>query len=418
MRIANLDKQEEIEKEQLKNREDYYKLSEEQVQHMLDSITEKYKTKRLQEDAKFWVTMANRELKARMDLDEALFEQEVHTEREKNIFKLEQEKFRLMAILETNKTAVDKMTDLEVEAVKETIKAIEAEMERVPYNDIYDWLGIRMTDETRSALKDVWSSVKDSVNELIDAYMKAADAAVDSADKQVESAQKVLDAELEARRMGYANSVDMARKELELAKDNQQKALKEKEKAQKAQLMADTVTQASSLITATANIWSAMGAMPYLALAATALMFGAFTAAKIKAYQVANATSEYGEGTVELLEGGSHASGNDIDMGYDKKTHKRRRAEGGEYFAIINKRQSARHRQLIPDVINSLNDGTFTEKYQRATDALGGVIYAGADISNLEKDVHAMRKQGEEMRFVDNQGRVIVKYKNLTTIKK
>ena len=418
MRIANLDKQEEIEKEQLKNREDYYKLSEEQVQHMLDSITEKYKTKRLQEDAKFWVTMANRELKARMDLDEALFEQEVHTEREKNIFKLEQEKFRLMAILETNKTAVDKMTDLEVEAVKETIKAIEAEMERVPYNDIYDWLGIRMTDETRSALKDVWSSVKDSVNELIDAYMKAADAAVDSADKQVESAQKVLDAELEARRMGYANSVDMARKELELAKDNQQKALKEKEKAQKAQLMADTVTQASSLITATANIWSAMGAMPYLALAATALMFGAFTAAKIKAYQVANATSEYGEGTVELLEGGSHASGNDIDMGYDKKTHKRRRAEGGEYFAIINKRQSAKHRQLIPDVINSLNDGTFTEKYQRATDSLGGVIYAGVDISNLEKDVHAMRKQGEEMRFVDNQGRVVVKYKNLITIKK
>ena len=418
LRIANLDKQEEIEKEQLKNREDYYKLSEEQVQQMLDSITEKYKTKRLQEDANFWVSMANRELKARMDLNEALFEQEVHTEREKNIFKLEQEKFRLMAILETNKTAVDKMTDLEVEAVKETIKAIEAEMERVPYNDIYDWLGIRMTDETRSALKDVWSSVKDSVNELIDAYMKAADAAVDSADKQVESAQKVLDAELEARRMGYANSVDMARKELELAKDNQQKALKEKEKAQKAQLMADTVTQASSLITATANIWSAMGAMPYLALAATALMFGAFTAAKIKAYQVANATSEYGEGTVELLEGGSHASGNDIDMGYDKKTRKRRRAEGGEYFAIINKRQSAKHRQLIPDVINSLNDGTFTEKYQRATDSLGGVIYAGVDISNLEKDVHAMRKQGEEMRFVDNQGRVVVKYKNLITIKK
>lgn len=418
LRIANLDVQEELEKEQIKKREDYYKLSAEQIGALELAITKKYNTLRLKEEAKYNVTLANRNLAAQQDIDAAIFEQAVHTEREKNIFKLEQEKKRLQEVLRINEMAVDKMTDLEVQAVKETIKKIEAEMQRVPYNDIYDWLGIRMNDETRDALKDVWKSVKDSVDELIDAYMEAADAAVSSADKQVESAQKVLDAELEARRMGYANSVDMARKELELAKDNQQKALKEKEKAQKAQLMADTVTQASSLITATANIWSAMGAMPYLALAATALMFGAFTAAKIKAYQVANATSEYGEGTVELLEGGSHASGNDIDMGYDKKTHKRRRAEGGEYFAIINKRQSAKHRQLIPDVINSLNDGTFTEKYQRATDSLGGVIYAGVDISNLEKDVHAMRKQGEEMRFVDNQGRVIVKYKNLITIKK
>lgn len=418
LRIANLGVQEELEKEQIKKREDYYKLSAEQIGALELAITKKYNTLRLKEEAKYNVTLANRNLAAQQDIDAAIFEQAVHTEREKNIFKLEQEKKRLQEVLRINEMAVDKMTDLEVQAVKETIKKIEAEMQRVPYNDIYDWLGIRMNNETRDALKNVWSSVKDSVDELIDAYMEAADAAVSSAEKQVDSAQKVLDAELEARRMGYANSVEMARKELELAKENEQKALKEKEKAQKAQLLSDTVTQASSLITATANIWSAMGAMPYLALAATALMFGAFSAAKIKAYQVANATSEYGEGTVELLDGGSHASGNDIDMGYDKKTRKRRRAEGGEYFAIINKRESSRHRQLIPDVINSLNDGTFTEKYQRATDALGGVIYAGVDISNLEKDVHAMRKQGEEMRFVDNQGRVVVKYKNLITIKK
>ena len=418
LRIANLDIQEEIEKEQIKKREDYYKMSAEEIERTENAIHEKYNTLRLKEDAKYNVTLANRNLKAQQDLDEALFGQVEHTEREKSIFKLQQEKARLQEVLRINEMSVDKMTDLEVVAVKETIKKIEAEMERVPYNDIYDWMGIRMTDETRNALKEVWSSVKDSVNELIGAYMDAADAAVKSAEKQVESAQKVLDAEIEARNNGYANSVEMARKELELAKENEQKALKEKEKAQKAQLTADTVTQASSLITATANIWSAMGAMPYLALATTALMFGAFTAAKIKAYQVANKTSEYGEGTVELLEGGSHASGNDIDMGYDKKTRRHRRAEGGEYFAIINKRQSAKHRKLIPDVINSLNDGTFTEKYQRATDALGGIIYAGTDISNLERDVHAMRKQGEEVRFVDAEGRVIIKYKNLTTIKK
>ena len=421
LRMANLDVQEQMEKEKLKTREDYYKMSEEQIQQALDSITAKYRTKRMQEDAKFWVTMANRELKARQDIAEAVFRQDVHTEREKSMFKLQQEKFRLEAILETNKTAAEKMTDLEVEAVKETIKAIEAEMDRLPYDNIYDILGIKMTDEQRSALNDVWDSVKSSLDDLIDAYKEAADAAVESANKQVDAAQKVLEAELEAKANGYASSVETAQKELQLAKENQQKALKEQQKAKEAQLNLDAMTQVSSLVTASANIWKAFGGIfpigPALAAAGIAAMWASFVSAQVKARSLAK--QEFGEGTVELLEGGSHASGNDIDLGYDKRTKKHRRAEGGEFFAVINKRESRRHRNLIPDVINSLNDGTFTQKYQRANDALGGVvIQSSTDVSRLEKDVHAMRLQGEETRYTDGEGRIIVKYKNLTTIKK
>ena len=346
---------------------------------------------------------------------------EAHTEREKSMFKLEQEKFRLEAILETNKTAAEKMTDLEVEAVEKTIKAIEAEMSRLPYDNIYDLIGLKMTDEQRKALDDIWGVVKDRLQSVIDAYKEAADAAKDSADKQVDSAQRILEAEIEARANGYANSVETARKELELAKQNQQKALKEQQKAKEAQLNLDAMMQVSSLVTASANIWKAFGGIfpigPALAIAGIATMWTSFIAAQMKARSLAR--QEFGEGTVELLEGGSHASGNDIDLGYDKKTRKHRRAEGGEFFAVINKRESRRHRNLIPDVINSLNDGTFTQKYQRANDALGGIIIqSGTDISRLEKDVHAIKKQGEEMRFVDNEGKIIVKYKNLTITKR
>ena len=421
LRKENLNKQEEIEKEQLKLREDYYKLSEEQIQQMVDSITAKYNAKRLDESAKFWVAMANRELKARQDIADAEFRMEAHTEREKSMFKLEQEKSRLEAILETNKTAAEKMTDLEVEAVEKTIKAIEAEMDRLPYDNIYDLIGLKMTDEQRKALDDIWGVVKDQLQSVIDAYKEAADEAKNSADKQVDAAQRVLEAEMEARANGYANSVETARKELELAKQNQQKALKEQQKAKEAQLNLDAMMQVSSLVTASANIWKAFGGIfpigPALAIAGIATMWTSFIAAQMKARSLAR--QEFGEGTVELLEGGSHASGNDIDLGYDKKTRKHRRAEGGEFFAVINKRESRRHRNLIPDVINSLNDGTFTQKYQRANDTLGGIIIqSGTDVSRLEKDVHAIKKQGEEMRFIDNEGRVIVKYKNLTTIKK
>ena len=99
-----------------------------------------------------------------------------------------------------------------------------------------------------------------------------------------------MDAEIEARNNGYANNVVQAQKELELEKAKQQKAIEEKQKAQKAQLAIDTITQASSLITASANIWSSLSGIPVvgvgLAVAALATMWGSFLASKAKAAQV------------------------------------------------------------------------------------------------------------------------------------
>lgn len=347
-------------------------------------------------------------------------------ERKKTEFQLAQEKARLEKILELDKTAGVKMTETERQTIVNTIAAIEKETARLPYNNLYELLGINLDSSQQDALNTAIGSVKDSISSIVDSWNAAADAAVNAADKQVEAAQKTLDAELAAREKGYASNVELAQKELELARKNQEKALKEKEKAQQAQLRIDTITQASSLVTASANIWAALGGIPYvgpaLAIAAIATMWGTFAAAKVKAAQVAGQSEQYGEGTVELLDGGSHASGNDIDLGYNKKTRRRRRAEGGEFFAVVNKRNSRKYRDVIPDVINSFNDGTFADKYQKANELMNGyavnMIGSGTDISKLERDVTAIRKQGDEVRYIDNEGRVVVKYKNLTTIMK
>lgn len=365
---------------------------------------------------------------ALLDLEQDLAASEFNlldrNERQKTQFQLQMEKERLQKILELDAAAGIKMTEQERKTIENTIKAIEKESSRLPYNNLYELLGIGLDSEQQSALNTAIDSVKSSIDSIIDSWNQAADAAVNAANKQVEAAQKVLDAEIEARNNGYANEVATAQKELALAKKNQEEALKEKQKAQQAQLRIDSITQASSLITASASIWSALGGIPIvgpaLAIAAIAAMWGSFAMAKVKAAQVAGQTEQYGEGTVELLEGGSHASGSDIDMGTNRRTGKRRRAEGGEFFAIINKRNSRKYRNIIPDVINSFNDGTFADKYQKANETMAGyavnMIGGGTDISHLERDVRAIRKQGDEVRFVDNQGRIVVKYKNLTTI--
>ena len=247
----------------------------------------------------------------------------------------------------------------------------------------------------------------------MDAWVQAAEKKVAMADKDVENAQRVLDAEREARANGYASNVEYAAKELENAKQNQQKALREQERAQKAQQAIQSVMQMTNLVTASALIWSQLG-FPW-AIPAIAVMWGSFAAAKIKAAQVTSSGSEeYGEGTVELLQGGSHQSGNDIDLGR-KKDGTRRRAEGGEFFAVINKRNSRKYRSVIPDVIHAFNSGTFEQKYIGAYQGAADIQLAGngtVDLGNLKSDVSAIREQGERRTYTDGKGTHVV-YKNL-----
>ena len=342
-------------------------------------------------------------------------------ERQKTQFQLQQEKERLQKILELDAAAGLKMTEQERKTIQNTIAAIEKESKRLPYNNMYELLGIGLDSDQQSALNTAIDSVKESISSLVDSWNQAADAALNAANAQVDAAQKTLDAEIEARNAGYANEVTTAQKELALAKKTQEQATKDKEKAQKAQLAIDSITQSSSLITASANIWSALGGIPYvgpaLAVAAIATMWATFAAAKVKAFQVTK-QEQYGDGTVELLQGGSHASGHDIDLG-TKRDGTRRRAEGGEFFAVINKRNSRRYRDVIPDVINSFNNGTFADRYQRANAAMAGyavgMIGGGTtDVSGLERDVAAIRKQGDQIQYVDGQGNTVIRYKNLT----
>lgn len=415
LRLANIEKQREIEIAQ--NRQ-----KDEKVRQDEAAINAKYDALLLKESADFNNKLAQRDLSAAQELAQSEFDLMDRNERQKTLFRLQQEKARLEAVLKLNETATNKMTDDEIKAIKTTIAGIEKESKQLGYNNLYELFGIGLDSDQQSALNTAIDSVKDSIGSLVDSWNAAAKAAVDSANAQVEAAQRTLDAEIEARNAGYANEVETAQKELELAKKNQETALKEQQKAQKAQLAADSITQASSLITASANIWKSLSVIPVvgpgLAAAALVTMWASFAAAKIKAVQVSKQTEQYGDGTVELLQGGSHASGHDIDLG-TKKDGTRRRAEGGEFFAVINKRNSRRFRDVIPDVINSFNDGTFADRYQRANAAMAGyavqLIGGGkTDVSGLEKDVAAIRQQRDESRYVDSQGNTIIRYKNLT----
>lgn len=347
-----------------------------------------------------------------------------NSEERKTRFRLAQEKARLQKILELNKAAGVKMTDAEVKTIENTIAKIDQEIEKSKGdergNDIYGLFGLNLDDDQKEAISTSVSFAIEQLNSFLDAKVQAADAAVSAADKEVDASQRRLDAELEARANGYANNVAMAQKELDQAKKNQEKALKEQQKAQKAQQAIQTIQQIGNLVTASALIWSQLG-FPF-AIPAIAIMWGSFAAAKIKAAQLsksanAGGSESYGDGTVEMLAGGSHQSGDDVDLG-TKPDGTRRRAEGGEFFAVINKRNSRRFRRIIPDVINSLNRGTFPQKYLNAynTDGINVTVQQNnaPDLRDLKDDVREIKEQNRRRRYVDGNGNVIEVYKNLT----
>lgn len=281
-------------------------------------------------------------------------------------------------------------------------------------------------DDGIKAWNNACSQIISNLQEIAQAETDIAQAAVDAAEKRVEAAQSAYDAEVEGRNNGYANQVATKKKELQQEKKNMQEKQKLLEQAQKRQEAINTLTQASSLITASANIWSAMSGIPIigpaLALAAIATMWTSFAVAKVKAKQATRAANqEYGEGGLEFLEGGSHASGNDIDLHQRNSEGRNMRAEGGEAMAIINKRNTRKYKRVLPDIVNSLNKGTFEEKFANAF-ANGETVQnkfiqteSRADLTKLENGVEAIKKQNSERIYALGDGRTLIIKGNVKT---
>lgn len=371
-------------------------------------------------------------------LTKSEFDLAKHTSDEIKKYELEQEIALWKAKIRLAKTGAIDWSQAQIDAAHNTVAKLQQELSKV--NDSLSFIGrvgkygpsgallsyMGFDDEGLQAWNDAVNQVVSNLQEIAQAEVDIAQAAVDAAEKRVEAAQTAYDAEVEGRNNGYSNQVATKKKELQQEKKNMQEKQKLLEQAQKRQEAINTVVQASSLITASANIWSAMSGIPIigpaLALAAIATMWTSFAVAKVKAKQATRAANqEYGEGGLEFLEGGSHASGNDIDLHRRNSEGRNMRAEGGEAMAIINKRNTRKYKRVLPDIVNSLNKGTFEEKFANAF-ANGETVQnkfiqteSRADLTKLENGVEAIKKQNSERIYALSDGRTLIVKGNVKT---
>lgn len=371
-------------------------------------------------------------LSQQQQAETAAFDIVQRSEKEQERFRLKLEREKWEQILELTRQYGEQITGYNVKTVEDTIKGIDNAIKRDTsgwdsnqgvFGNLFDLVfgdafsakdgksGAERAEQFKDSILEASEFAIENLKSVAQARVEAAEVAVQAAEKEVSARQKVLDAEIQARANGYANNVATAQKELDFARKQQEKALRDKKKAQKQQERIDTLMQASSLVTATANLWKDLG---LAAIPAIALMWGSFAFAKIKASQLSKAsqdTEEYGDGTVEMIDyGGSHASGNDVDLG-TTKDGKRRRVERGEYFAVVNKRSSQKYKKLVPDLINSLNKGTFEQKYLNAysgSDEVTNIMQGSTvDLSNVEKDLKSIKEQGRVKYITGVDGTII-----------
>jgi len=131
------------------------------------------------------------------------------------------------------------------------------------------------------------------LNEATDIQLSNIDKQLDQLSKRREKLQDDLAKELELQEKGLANNVGNKQGEVDGLLAEEERLMKEREKiqkeAQKRQLIADSITQAQGLITASINIYKGFSVLgPFgipLAIAAIASMFAFFAKTKVDAFK-------------------------------------------------------------------------------------------------------------------------------------
>lgn len=322
-----------------------------------------------------------------------------------------------------------------IELIEETLRGLYLTLDKKPGEG--SWFEKFFGKEAplvRRLLKDLEKALKETANnikDIISLYEDMAKAAVDAAKEQVSAAERVYEAELNAYENGYANNVEFARKELELRRNTLEEAearekryAEMKEKVDAAMNMASMIRTSYNLAESASNLmaseskWGVVGVG--IAAAAIAAMFATFAAARIQARRLSS--QQYGEGGTEYIDyGNSHASGHDVDFG-TMPDGRPRRIERGETVAVINAKQTGKYGySTVAGIIDSINKGEFVEKYMTAFSGADGEFtmnvagsFDSPYLSDISRDLKAIRKGGEYAETTLADGTRIVRYKNYT----
>lgn len=300
-----------------------------------------------------------------------------------------------------------------------------------------------------SVAADTAREVLTEVNRL---RLESAQAAIDAADEEIQAIQNKIEAkqsELEEEQAlseeGFSSREEAITNDLALLKSQQaaekverDKALAEKKKIQKQQAIVDTITQASSLITAAAQVFQSVAGIPFvgpvLGAGLVAAMIGSFIAAKAKVFS--NISKQKAErGMVGIVRGNRHSDGGEAFGDHIE-------VEDGEAFGVLSRSATKKYGKIHKAFINAMNKGKslsevgkiinlntrkentvieLREKENNVVNLNNQIVLKGKDNESTEKDQTikdfvSFYKGQEKVSF--SGGKKIIKVGNTTRIVK
>ncbi|MGG5503234.1 hypothetical protein ACPDHQ_07360 [Myroides odoratimimus] len=262
-----------------------------------------------------------------------------------------------------------------------------------------------------TAINTIWSSM----STIFEAQVKEHEDRVRRIDEAINEQQKKVDEEKELQEQGLVNNYDIRQKELEQLQEQKAKeeeelerAMAKKEAMAKVEMALQTVNQATSLVTASANILEWTSGIPFvgqaLGIALIAAMWTTFAAAKAKSFEMTSG-SKYRtglrKGAVEL-NGPSHENG-----GFQVVNSRTGRAvaefEGGEDVYVFNREQKRNYGHIMKALIDD------AQGKGRLDDVLHS-MYGIQDMSQGSKDrirvinsVNVLTKESKENRAKESK---------------
>lgn len=158
-----------------------------------------------------------------------------------------------------------------------------------------------LDNEVVNASIEFFDNIAGSLGSVYESQIGQIDLVIAKAEEKVDAIENSLERELELQKLGLANNADALQEDydtqLEILEEANAKRLVIEEKQARLSLIQDTIQQGSSLLTASANIFSTFSAIPVvgvpLAIAAIGTMFAFFAKARIEAKKLVDQTFLY-----------------------------------------------------------------------------------------------------------------------------
>lgn len=211
------------------------------------------------------------------------------------------------------------------------------------------------------AIDSTFNSIKSIFDGEINGYREK----LSVIEEAIDGVENQLDRERRLYEEGYANNYDARQRDLEALKaqkkqeeEELKKAQKRKAALQKTEFLLDTLSQLNNLVTAASNIFKWASAIPFvgvpLAIGLIATMFGAFTTAKVKAFQAIGNTPTFRKGLEKgpvKLSGPGHEEGG-FGVHNSSTGEKVAEVENNESLYVLNPKQQKAYDHLLKAMIS------------------------------------------------------------------